>query len=401
MTDQNTTTPAGPEEATRRSGGATAASSPGRSRSEGFVHRMAQLPPASAVGAMQNPAAPPRRTVDAALTRKRMITVGMLLPLFMMFVMPMLMVGTSVDVTPRDMKVAVIGTGAQVSDLAQQLTDGSAGDFDAHRVDTVDDGRSEVRTHDARAAYDPATGTLYTAGANGRQVNAAVTQLFTPVAQRAQKQLVTEDVAAVAEDDPNATTITYLALGAILGGFMTGVVSSLMPAGTRLRVLLWFLMPAVVATGMVVYGWAVFGIFSGSAFVPWCMLYMLCLSCVTVTTGLMLVLGPLAMPLCIFLMPLLGLSASGLTTPLDMVGGFYGWIHGWLYAPQGVAAIRDAVYFQDVSLAAPVWIMIAWIAGGIALAVLGTLRQKRRHLFAVLSEREETTTAVAAAAASV
>ena len=117
--------------------------------------------------------APPRRTVDAKLTQKRMVTVGMLLPLFMMFVMPMLMVGTTVDVTPRDMQVAVIGTGAQTADLAQQLTDGSAGDFDVHRVDTVDDGRHEVRTHDARAAYDPATGTLYNAGANGRQVNAA------------------------------------------------------------------------------------------------------------------------------------------------------------------------------------------------------------------------------------
>ncbi|MGX0886773.1 hypothetical protein ACUW97_001184 [Kocuria rhizophila] len=107
---------------------------------------------------------------------------------------------------------------------------------------------------------------------------------------------------------------------------MTGIVSSLMPAGTKLRVALWFLMPVVVATGMVVYG--------------------------------------------------------------------------WLYSPQGVAAIRDAIYFQDVSLAAPVWIMIAWIAGGIALAVFGTLRQKRRHLFAVLSEREEASTAAAAAAAA-
>ncbi|MBK4119820.1 ABC transporter permease [Kocuria rhizophila] len=401
MKDQNPTPGQDRGDAAMSAAGSTVVPESERPLEDGFMGRMAQMPPASAIGAMQNPTAPPRRTVDAKLTQKRMVTVGMLLPLFMMFVMPMLMVGTTVDVTPRDMQVAVIGTGAQTSDLAQQLTDGSAGDFDVHRVDTVDDGRHEVRTHDARAAYDPATGTLYTAGANGRQVNAAVTQLFTPVAQKAQKQLHTEDVAPTAENDPNGTTITYLALGAILGGFMTGIVSSLMPAGTKLRIALWFLMPAVVATGMVVYGWAVFGIFSGSAFVPWCMLYMLCLSCVTVTTGLMLVFGPVAMPVCIFLMPLLGLGASGLTTPLDMVGGFYGWVHGWLYSPQGVAAIRDAIYFQDVSLAAPVWIMIAWIAGGIALAVFGTLRQKRRHLFAVLSEREEASTVAAVAAASV
>ena len=401
MSDQNPTRPVDPQGDTRSAAGSSAVPPSEQPLEDGFMGRMAQMPPASAAGALQNPAAAPQRTVDAKLTQKRMITVGMLLPLFMMFVMPLLMVGTATDVTPRDMKVAVIGTGAQASDLARQLTDSFAGDFDAHRVDTVDDGKNEVRTHDARAAFDPTTGTLYTAGANGRQVNAAVTRLFTPVAQKAQKPLHTEDVAAVVDGDPNGTTITYLALGAILGGFMTGVVSSLMPTGTKLRVLLWFLMPAVVATGMVIYGWAVFGIFSGSAFVPWCMLYMLCLSCVTVTTGLMLVLGPVAMPLCIFLMPLLGLSASGLTTPLDMVGGFYGWVHEWLYAPQGVAAIRDAIYFQDVSLAAPVWIMIAWIAAGIVLAVLGTLRQKRRHLFAMLSEREEANTAAAAAAASV
>ncbi|RKQ35083.1 ABC transporter permease [Kocuria tytonis] len=399
MSDQNVIRPSARDE--DLPAGSSAVPESERPLEDGFMNRMAQMPPASAIGAMQNPTAPPRRKVDAKLTQKRMITVGMLLPLFMMFVMPMLLVGTSTNVTPHDMKVAVIGTGAQTSDLAQQLTDGSAGKFDVHHVDSADDARDEIKTHDSRAAYDPASGKLYVAGANGRQVTAAVTQLFTPVAQKAQKQLTTEDIAAAVENDPNASTITYLALGAILGGFMTGIVSSLMPAGTKLRVLLWFLMPAVVATGMVIYGWAVFGIFSGSAFMPWCMLYLLCLSCVTVTTGLMLVIGPLAMPLCIFLMPLLGLGASGLTSPLDMVGGFYGWVHTWLYAPQGVGAIRDAVYFQDVSLVTPVLIMLAWIAGGIALAVFGTLRQKRRHLFAALSEREEANTAAAAAAASV
>ena len=268
MTDQNPAHAGDPEGAAAPTEGSTAVPESEQPLEDGFINRMAQMPPASAMGAVQDPTAPPRRTVEAKLTQKRMITVGMLLPLFMMFVMPLLLVGTTADLEPRDMEVAVIGVGTQASDLTQQLADSSAGDFDVHRVDTVDDGRNEVRAHDARAAYDPTSGTLYTAGANGAQVNAAVTQLFTPVAQKAHKELSTEDVAAVVDGDPNGTTITYLALGAILGGFMTGVVISLMPTGTKLRVLLGFLMPAVVATGMVVYGWAVFGIFSGSASPP-------------------------------------------------------------------------------------------------------------------------------------
>lgn len=160
-------------------------------------------------------------------------------------------------------------------------------------------------------------------------------------------------------------------------------------------------MPAVFATGMIVYGWAVFGIFSGIAIMPWLMMYLLSLTALSVTSGLMLALGPVALPIAILLIPMLGMSSSGVSAPLDVVGGFYGAMHTWEFSAQGIGAVRDALYFEDTSLLVPVLVMLGWLVVGAALAAAGTVRQKRRHLFAQLSAQEETSTALAAGAAAV
>lgn len=363
--------------------------------------KLADAPAASAIGAMQDPTKPPRPPVDKRLTGRRMLTVALLLPLFMLLVMPLLMTGMTSDVEPRDMKVAVIGSGQETNDLADSLEEQSAGGFEVSVVADADEASDQVREQEIRAAYDPSDVSLRLAGASGRQVTGAVTQLFDSVAQQDGQQLSTEDLLPLEDEDPAGSASIYLALGVILGGFMSGIILSLMPTGSTVRLVLGLVMPAVFATGMIVYGWAVFGIFSGVAIVPWLMMYLLSLTALSVTSGLMLALGPVALPIAILLIPMIGMSSSGVSAPLDMVGGFYGAMHTWVFSAQGIGAVRDALYFEDTSLMVPTLVMLGWLVAGIGLAALGTVRQKRRHLFAQLSAREETTTALAAGAAAV
>lgn len=144
-----------------------------------------------------------------------------------------------------------------------------------------------------------------------------------------------------------------------------------------------------------------FGIFSGIVLTAWLMMYLLCATALAVTTGLLLLLGPVALPLAILLIPMLGMSSSGVSAPLDMVGGFYGAMHTWVFSAQGIGAVRDALCFEDTSLTAPVLIVLGRLVGGVLLALAGTVQQKRRHLFAQLTAKEEAEVAVAAGAAAV
>ena len=371
----------------------------GSHRRPGTLQTLGQAPAAHAIGVHQNPDKPVRK-LNRRLTNMRMLTVALVFPLFMILVMPLVMTGMGHDLHPRHMDVAVIGTGQQIQDQTDQLDESSLDRFDVHRVDSVDEAKDQVRDHTIRAAYDPADAKLYLAGANGRQVTQAVTELFRPVAQQAGMSLSTEDLQELKSSDSNGTSAAYLALGAALGGYMTGMILGLVPTRSAWRILFGIGMPALIATCEVLYGWAVFGIFDGSSAMPWLMLFLLGLSCTAVMLGGMLVLGVVMIPLGVLAMPLLGMSASGAVMPLDMMNPFYPWVHPWLFSAQGLAAVKDAIYFQDASLAQPVWVMLAWLAGGIALAVWGTVHQKRRHLFGMLDERERTEAVVAAAAAA-
>ncbi|WP_129660072.1 ABC transporter permease [Rothia uropygialis] len=354
-------------------------------------------PPASGIGVHADPTKPPRK-VNQALTTKRMVTIGMLFPLFIMVMMPLVMTGMTHHLTPHHMKVAVIGSEEQMKQTAEDLDKQTAGSFDVSRVDSVNQAENDIRDHTLRAAYNPASGDMYFAGANGPQVKSAVTNLFSSTAQQSKTSLTSHDIQPASSDDNLANIAVYLALGAVLGGFMAGMILGMVPVSTTLRLILGLVMPAIVAFGEIFYGWGMFGIFDSSAVAPWFMFYLLGLSCLAVTSGGMLVIGPAMMPLSMLLMPFLGMSASGINGPLDMINGFYGGVNPWLFSAQGIEAVRDAAYFPDVSLAQPVWVMIAWTVGGILLAVLGTLRQKRRHLFAQMNEVQEATSLIPAVA---
>ncbi len=365
-------------------------------RRGGLLARFGKLPSASGLGALSNPAAKPTPPVDPKIKKRRMVVIGLVMPLFMMIVMPLVMTGMFTGSgEPRHMDVALINTSNSVKDQVNDLDRDSVNKFDVSRVDNVDDAQTQLREHDIRAAYNPKTGDLYYAGANGARVTQAVTELFTQVAADDDVKLSTHDVVATTDDDKSGSTIMFLGLGALLGGFMTGMMLGLIPAPTKLRVALGIAIPAIVSTVEVIYGWATFGVFDGNAVGPWCIMFLLSISCLTFTMGGMLLAGPVWMPVAMVACSLLGMSTSGIMAPLDLINPFYGGVHPWLFSSQGFSALRDSVYFKDAGFAQPVLVMLAWAIGGIALAIIGTLRQKKQHFDAELNKVEEVETGAA------
>lgn len=377
---------------------ATESGSTRRERPSIFA-RFGSVKAASGIGALQDPTKPePENPVPAKTKARRMLTIVMIMPLFVITIMPLLMTGMMTASTPRHMDVAVVGTGSETSDLVDKLDSSAGNKFDVTRYANLDDAKDKIAEQDLRAAYVPDKATLYIAGANGTRVTQAVTGFFTPVAQQDGNTLETKDIIPLDDDDSTGITAMFLIIGAIVGGFMSGMLLGLMPVPSKLRIALGIGVPAIIALGEVILGWIAFGVFDDNAIVPFFMLFLLSASCLAVMMGGMLNIGPAMMPIGMLLCPLLGMSASGLMAPLDMMNGFYSGVHPWLFSPQGAAAFRDSIYFDDVSLVQPVLVMLAWMVGGALLAVIGTVRQKRKHLFAAMSEAEQVETAMGVAA---
>lgn len=373
--------------------------SSGKHKRVRLFERLGRLPSASGPGAMQDPSKP-AKPVDPKTRLRRGITMGMVMPVFMMIVMPLLMTGMFTGSgEPRGMDVAVVGTSHSVKDMRSDLDKQAVDQFDVSRVDNVGDAKKQIRERDIRAAYNPKNGAMYYAGGNGPRVKQAVTKYFTQVAKDGDKKLKTHDVAGLSKHDKLGSSVLFVGLGTILGGFMTGLMLSIVPASSKMRVILGILIPVVVSTAQVILGWGLFGAFTDHAMLAWTMMLLLSVSAVAVTMGGMLVFGPLWMPIAMVATTLLGISTSGVTAPLDMMSsGFYEGVHPWLFSSQGISAIRDAVYFPDVNFTQSVLVMLSWLVGGIALAVIGTMRQKKQHLDAELNKIEEAETAMAVAA---
>lgn len=367
----------------------------------GTLEKLGSVPAASALGATQDPTKPPKKKVNQSLTNKRMLTAGLVLPMFLMLILPLLMTGMTTDLKPHGVDVAVIGSEQDAGKMTGQLSAQAAGQYDIQRIDDVDEAKDKLRHQDLRAAYDPATNTVYNASSQGMQANMAGTMFFDQVAQaQGGEAPTTEDIQPLEYRDPIGTSVIFIGLGAILGGFMSGMILGLMPVKSVWRIVLGLIMPAVVASGLIAIGWGFFGIFHSGIVVPWLMMYLSSAACLAVMVGGMLVIGPAMMPLAILFMPMLGIATSGVTAPFDMAHSFYGFFHPWLFSSQGMSGIRDAIYFPDISLAQPVTVMLIWLVVGVIFAVVGTVRQKRRHLFAQMSARKEVETfAVAAAVA--
>jgi hypothetical protein len=364
------------------------------------LEQLGSVPAASAIGVTQDPTKP-KKKVNQSLTNKRMLTAGLILPMFLMLILPLLMTGMTSDLKPHGMDVAVIGDEQTAGDMTEQLSAQAAGQYDVERIGSVDEAKDDLLHQDLRSAYDPTTNTIYSASTQGMQANQASTAFFEQVTTaQGGETPTTEDIQPLEKKDPLGTSVIFIGLGAILGGFMSGMILGLMPVKSVWRIVLGLIMPAVVATGLVAIGWGIFGIFTSGIVVPWLLMYLTSAACLAVMIGGMLVIGPAMMPLAILIMPMLGISTSGVSAPFDMAHSFYEFFHPWLFSSQGMSGIRDAIYYPEMSMAQPVTVMLIWLVVGVILAIIGTVRQKRRHLFAQMSERKEVETfAVAGAVA--
>jgi hypothetical protein len=308
--------------------------------------------------------------VDPRLARRRTITGVLLLPMLFLTVFPLLFVGAFHSPTPRGVDVAIVGDTRAATPVVRQLAAGDAFDprVEPDRAAAVE----AVRTGEVRAAYVPRTAEAYTASAAGAQLTPIVTAAFERIAAGSNQELRTHDVVPLPKADGTGSSTIYIGVGAIVGGFLsallTGLIAPRMPTGKQLGVLLG--MALLVAGIETFYGWVLFDIFPGNALGAFGMLVAIALVAATVTLAGMRLIGPGMLLVSLTLLVFAGVTGSGLGVQLDLAPPFYEVIHHLLPTASGLGALKSTIYFDGHGIGWELLTMGLWLAAALTVILL-------------------------------
>ncbi|MFF5179340.1 ABC transporter permease [Micromonospora sp. NPDC000316] len=303
-----------------------------------------------------------------------------------LFVMPFLMVtmmfatymSTMHSPHPRDMPVAVVGSGATAQAIVDGLNAAPGGSTEATLVPTRDDALDLL--HDQRAAGAlilPSEGstsaTILTASAAGAAQGATVQQLLAPVAVENSWQATTEDVAPLPDGDRAGIVVLFAAMGMMLAGY---VPLSMMVMGTphllRLRRFLPVLAGWSAFTSSII--WLILGPIVGAVeghYLTFLGVGMLATGAVGMAQLLFSkVMGPLAVLPGMLLWVVFGMPASNLALSVHNMPGFFQFLHGVLPLPAAGEALRSILYFDGAGLGGHLIVLAVWIIAALALCLL-------------------------------
>lgn len=313
---------------------------------------------------------------DSTVARRKTITAVLTLPLFFLIFLPAMFLGLLHSPAPDGLPVAVIGDTPQANAVAEKLAAAAAG-FDVQRSPNADIAQDQLRDLDIRAAFDPVSGALYTASAGGMQDTAATSALFSAVARSSGSEVVLHDVVPLPSSDRMGTSALYIGIGAIVGGFLSGLIVCMVAARLRIgwQALTVVVMSAIVAGIETLYGWGLFDIFPDRAGSGGAVLFGLALVSGLVTLAGMRLIGPTMLMVSILVLIFGGVTASGLTVPLDMAPDFYRGLHEFLPTARGLSALRSVIYFDDAAIVGDLSVVGGWMLAAVSL--LGLTRRKK------------------------
>ncbi|MFF0578268.1 hypothetical protein ACFY19_04390 [Streptosporangium saharense] len=221
--------------------------------------------------------------------------------------------------------------------------------------------------------------TVYTAGAGGQQVTAAITALGTTMAAQQQVKVAVRDLVPFPADDPRGAGFTAAALPMIIGGVLPAVLLlRLFPGHVNLRrrlagVILFALVAGATVAAVLQYG---FGSLDGDYWFT--------------ALGLALGMAALSVPFLalesLFGMAGLGLGAAVmmfLGNPLSGMAGPHWLPSGWAalgqLLPPGASGslVRANAFFDGTGAGGPVLTLGAWVLAGLLIIIFADRRSAR------------------------
>jgi hypothetical protein len=279
----------------------------------------------------------------------------------------------------KGLDVGVVGTPAQAAQLQSALDLRARGAFDVRRYDSVSQARTALLHTDVHGVVVPGDRVLV-AGALGLMP----TQTAANALRAAARTAVEEDARPLPAGDRRGLSSLFTVLGTLIPSLVFGVLLSVfgraLPAQIRWAAVLLYaaLAGLVVAFDVDVIVGALTGRFAGIAVVTG----LLALSVSAAAHGLGHLGGPAGIVAAILTLLLLGLSSAGGAVTYQLQPGFYGAVSQLLPPGAALTAVRNVEYFHWAATVAPLLVLGAWAAGGLAFGLLGERygpHVRRRH----------------------
>ncbi len=288
--------------------------------------------------------------------------------------------------TPHDIQLALAGPDAAVASVTAALDQQSPGTFDFSTAPSADAARTLVARGDVDGALvlaadaapeaviatqaSPATAQVITGAANAIAARQAAKSGATP----ATTATVT-DVSPLTSGDPRGSGIPAAMLPLFLAGLAAGAIALFLVRGTRQRLAVALGGPLLAggAITLVIHTWL--DALGGAFLAQWGAVALGAAAIAMTVLGLSAIMGRAGLGVAALTILLLGNPFSAAATGTDFVPA--GWSAIGQALPPGAAAttMRDIAAFGTVGLS--VWILAAWVIGGLALVGVGAARTRR------------------------
>ena len=285
--------------------------------------------------------------------------------------------------TPHHIKVAVAAPPATTAQLQHRLDTAIPGGFTLRPVDSAAEARAAVLDNEAVAAFAPAAHhpQLYGAKADGAAMESIIRQIFTTGAQEPGTTVGFHELVPTRQGDTLGTSPFYLLMACTLPAYFL-VVTMQRAVGFSRRAHVATMAGGGAVTALACYLTGAY-VMDAIPQHPLALLYLFLLTqCVSLTSyGLVAFLGPFFPGASVTLFIMVSVPASGLTVPVDLLPGFFRFLHPVLPMGNAADALRSVGYFDDRQLGRPTAVLCAWIAFGAALIVLGYLKRLRQLMY--------------------
>jgi hypothetical protein len=269
---------------------------------------------------------------------------------------------------PRGLDVGVVGTPAQAARLQQALDAHAGGAFDVRRYGSVASARAALLDTDVQGVAIPGRRVLVASA-----LGAMPSQVVAGALGGAARAPAVEDVRPLPPGDRRGLAPLFTVLGTVIPSLVFGVLLSVLgralPARIRWSAVLLYALLAglVVALDVDVIVGALNGTYAGIAVVSG----LLALAVAAAAHGLGHLAGPAGIVAAILTLLLVGLSSSGGAVSYRLEPGFFAAVSQLLPPGAALTAIRNVTYFDWAATLAPLLVLGAWAAGGVAFGLLG------------------------------
>jgi hypothetical protein len=273
----------------------------------------------------------------------------------------------SARLEPRDLPVAVAGSGQAADALAAQLSD-QDGRFDVERVADEAGARAAIEDREVYGAF--------VAGPDGPEVlvssaaSAMTAQLLSHAA--AEQQAPVEDVVPAS---PRATALGSSVLPLVLAGLLTGIAASLLASGALGRA-------GLVVTGSVLVGLAGaaivqswLGVVEGDWWANAGVLSLTVGAIAAAVAGAKACFGHAGAAVTALTMVFVGNPFSGVATAPELLPQPVGGLGQLLPPGAGGNLLRSTGFFDGAGGGAPLAVLACWAVAGLALLALSALRR--------------------------